>query len=252
MYLSDEMIKNGFWIWNPDKDWPPKSTTHFEDYKSSERLNLVITQLRESEYKQNKLIKSWCEHLPNLKEVKYLWFHSRVNQAMFDAACKMPNLEGLYIKWSGIKNIDDLICLIKLKHLHLGSSTQIEDINIIGQMNSLVTLEIENIKKISDFKVISKLVKLEGLSIDGSMWTAQKIDTLKPLEKLENLRYLTLINTSIKDRSFDPIMHLANLVRFQSSWNYPEAEFEKLKQLPNLKYGNIETSWKEIREIMKN
>jgi Leucine-rich repeat (LRR) protein len=252
MELSDEQIKNGFWGWNPDKKWPPKSTTYFEEYKPSERLNLVITQLRESPYKQNKSVESWCEHLPNLKEVKYLWFHSRVNQAMFDAACNMPNLEGLYVKWSGIKSIDYLISLKKLKHLHLGSSAQIENIKIIGEMNSLVTLEMENIKKISDFKTVSELNNLEGLGIDGSMWKAQKIDTLKPLEKLVNLKYLTLVNTRIKDRSFDPLLHLTNLVRFHCSWNYPEAEFEKLKQLPNLKYGNIETSWKEIREIMKN
>jgi hypothetical protein len=58
---------------------------------------------------------------------------------------------------------------------------------------------------------------------------------------------LTLINTRLKEKSFDPILNLSELVRFDSSWNYPEAEFEKLKSLPKIKYGNVETSWKEVK-----
>jgi hypothetical protein len=53
-------------------------------------------------------------------------------------------------------------------------------------------------------------------------------------------RFLTLINTRLTDKSFDPILNLMNLERFDSSWNYPESEFEKLKSLPNLRYGNVE------------
>jgi hypothetical protein len=65
---------------------------------------------------------------------------------------------------------------------------------------------------------------------------------------LFNLKYLTLTNSRIQDKSFDPLLKLVELVRFNSSWNYPEAEFDKLKSLPNLKYGNVETSWRELKE----
>jgi hypothetical protein len=114
-------------------------------------------------------------------------------------------------------------------------------------MDALITLELQQLNKISNFSVLSKLTNLEGLGIDGSMWTAQKIDSLKPLANLRNLKYLSLINTRTKDKSFDPLLNLTKLVFFQSSWNYPESEFEKLKSLPNLKYGNVETSWKEVK-----
>ena len=40
------------------------------------------------------------------------------------------------------------------------------------------------------------------------------------------------------DKSFDPLRGLHRLERFNGSWNYPEAEFANLRQLPNLKYGN--------------
>ena len=230
-------------------DKAPEHITHFRGYKPSEALVLEITQLDHvSYYRQTKIVDQWCAELPKLKEVKHLGFVSRVNQKMFDAACKMPNLKGMFIKWSGIKSLDALRSAKKLRHLWLGSSSQVESIEVLGEMTSLRTLELQQLNKISDFSVLSKLTDLKGLGLDGSMWTAQKIDTLKPLANLRKLKYLTLINTQLKDKSFDPLLNLTDLVYFQSSWNYPEAEFEKLKSLPKLKYGNVETSWKELKE----
>ncbi len=257
MSLSAEQIRWGFWNWNRSRDWPPKHITYFSDYRPSAQLSLNITQLdRVSYYRQTRIVDQWCSELSNLKEVKYLWFVSRVNQKMFDAACRVPNLEGLFIKWSGIKSLEALRIPRNLRHLWLGSSSGVESIDVLGELDSLITLELQQLNRISDFSVLSKLTGLEGLGIDGSIWTAQKIDTLKPLGYLRDLKYLTLINTRLKDKSLGPILNLTELVRFDSSWNYPEAELEKLKTLPRLKYGNVETSWKEIKaqldEELKN
>lgn len=247
MSLSPEQIRWGYWNWIRAQKRVPDHITYLEEYQPSETLVLNITQLEISSYQQNKNIEHWCRELLNLEEVKFLWFVSRVNQKMFDAACRMPNLEGLFIKWSGIKNIDNLRRLKKLQHFHLGSSSQVESTDVVGELDSLVTLDLQQLNRISDFNVVSKLTSLEGLGIDGSVWTTQTIDTLKPLANLRGLKYLTLINTRLKEKSFDPILNLTELVRFESSWNYPEAEFEKLKSLPKLKYGNVETSWKELK-----
>jgi len=248
MNLSENQIRWGFWGWSEGSDPPLERITLFEQYKHTESLRLEITQLDHySYYQQTKIVDKWCAELPYLEEVKYLWFVSRVNQQMFDAACRVPNLERLFIKWSGVKNIDALRFATKLQHLHLGSSSQVENIDILGEMCTLLTLDLQQLNKISDFSVLSVLTSLEGLGINGSMWTTQKIDTLTPLSNLTNLKYLTLINTQLKEKSFDPILNLTEMVRFDSSWNYPEEEFEKLKSLPKLKYGNVETSWKEIK-----
>jgi Leucine-rich repeat (LRR) protein len=248
MSLSEEQIRWGYWNWPRAEKRIPEHITHFEDYRPGEVLVLNITQLDQvSSYHQNKIVEGWCRELPSLEGVKQLWFVSRVNQKMFDAACSMPDLESLFIKWSGIKSIEALRPAKSLRHLHLGSSSQVESIQVLGELEGLITLDLEQLNRISDFSAIASLTSLEGLGIDGSIWTAQKIDTLEPLANLRNLKYLTLTNTKIQDKSFDPLLGLNELVRFNSSWNYPESEFEKLKALPKLKYGNIETSWKELR-----
>lgn len=246
--MTDEQIKKGFWYWDMDNKWPPNSISYIENFRPVTKLNLNITQLGLKTGDQKKLLQFWCNEMPKLKTVRYLWFCSRVNQEMFEAACEMDNLEGLFIKWSGIKKIDSLLKLKNLKHLHIGSSAQIENIRVFRDINWLTTLSLEQLNNVTDFTDIAGMTNLQGLGIDGSIWTAQKIDTLQPIGQLRGLKYLTLTNTRTKNKSFDPILNLKELVRFNSSWNYPVREFEKLKGLPNLKYGNVETSWTEIKE----
>ncbi|MBJ7428026.1 MAG: hypothetical protein JHD28_03585 [Bacteroidia bacterium] len=119
-------------------------------------------------------------------------------------------------------------------------------------MKSLITLETTQLNKIIDFSVIGNLTQLEGLGLNGSIWTAQKLDNIEFISSLQQLRYLTLTSTQIKQKSFDPLLKLQQLERFDCSWNYPEKEFEKLKNIRTLKYGNVETTWKQIKEDINN
>lgn len=256
--MNENIIKNGFWNSENFNQLKINTTIFFEDYKPTEKLRLLITQLDYNSTKREltatqlkKLIESWCVKLPELKEVKYLWLPSKVSQKIFDSICEMENLEGLWIKWSGIKSINNIKKLKKLKHLHLGSSSQVEDINVLGEMENLITLETEQLNNIVDFSVIGKLTQLEGLGINGSIWTAQKIENIEFISSLQQLKYFTLTNTQMKQKSFDSLLKLENLERFNSSWNYPEKEFEKLKSIKTLKFGNVETSLKELKENFK-
>ncbi|QNR25168.1 leucine-rich repeat domain-containing protein [Croceimicrobium hydrocarbonivorans] len=244
--MTEQQLKKGYWHVDKESKLPNQVISLVDDYLPAERLRLLITQTHLSPYQQKKNYEHWCEILPSLSEVKTLYLPSKVNQKIFDAVCQMPNLEGLHIKWSGIKKLDSLVNLKKLKHFYLGSSSQVQSIEVFTELSNLESLETENLKLISDFSAIAKLQQLQGLGINGSMWTAQKIDSLEPIRNLKELKYLSLRNSQIKDKSFDPILGLQQLVRFDSSWNYPESEFDKLKTMANLRYGNIQTSGKEI------
>lgn len=220
-----------------------------EEYHPSEILKLSITQTSLTPAQQKKLVSRWCALLPTLKEVNFLLFSSRVNQEMFDAACAMPNIKHLFVKWSGITQIRNLPEARKLRHLDIGPSSMLEGIEELAQMRNLITLTLQQLNKIDDFTAISNLTQLEGLGINGNWWARQPqhLLSLKPIAQLTELKHLTLINTQATDKSFDPLLGLHKLERFECSWNYPEAEFAKLKKLPNLKHGNVETSWKESK-----
>jgi len=257
--MNESIIKNGFWNSEGFNHLKINTTTFIEDYQPCEKLRLFITQLDYLAMKEGltnsqlkKLVENWCNKLPELMEVKFLWLPSKVSQKIFDSICEMENLEGLWIKWSGIKSINKIKNLKHLKHLHLGSSSQIENIDVLGEMKSLITLETTQLNKIIDFSVIGNLTQLEGLGLNGSIWTAQKLDNIEFISSLQQLRYLTLTSTQIKQKSFDPLLKLQQLERFDCSWNYPEKEFEKLKNIRTLKFGNVETTWKQIKEDINN
>lgn len=246
--MTEEIIKDGFWCVPENNGINYKTVTELKHYKPTKKLRLHITQLdSKTAHQQKKLIQSWCEFLPSIEGLEFIWLPSRVNQQIFDAICQIKGLKGLWINWSGIKHIDRITELQSLEHFHLGSSGQVESIGCLSRMTSLSTLELEQLNKINDFSPLSELTQLEGLAIDGSMWTAQKINDLKFIESLKNLKYFSMMNSRLKVKNFDPKLQLPNLARFSSSWNYSESEFDKLKGHPILKYGNIETSWKEIK-----
>lgn len=225
---------------------------NIEDYRPGPVLSLAITQVETlTPAQQKKLVSRWCALLPTLKEVNYLGFSSRVTQDMFDAACSMPNLEHLFVKWSALAHIRELPTARKLRQLYIGASAKLEGIAELAEMRNLIRLNLQQFNKIDDFAPVSGLVQLESLGIDGSMWTRQHLRSLQPLAGLTELRHLTLTNTQAEDQSFDPLLGLHKLERFHCSWNYPEAEFAKLKRLPKLKHGNVETTWKEIKQKLQ-
>jgi hypothetical protein len=249
--MTDSEIKYGFWDQPKELKIEPSSITFINEYSPTEYLKLDFNQIYPPS-KQTKIISEWCKLLPELKEIKFIWLKNRIAQKTFDSLCLMENLEGLWIEWSLIKNIDNVVKLKNLKHLYIGSSPKLESIDPLQKMNSLVTLELEQLNRISDFSILSLLPNLEGLGINGSLWTTQIIDSLDFLKTLTNLKYLTLVNSKLNKTTFDPILNLKELVRFRASWNHGLHEFKKLSTLRNLKIGFKDTSWDEVIASREN
>ncbi len=219
-----------FWYRRPNDDFPPKSVQDIDQYCGTATLNLACTQTQLSAYAQKKLVASWCDLLPKLEGVKYLWLNSRVPQRLFDAACAIPNLEGLYIKWSGIKSISTLEDASALRYLHIGGSPGIESIEPLSAMTSLRWLALENLKKISCLRPLCTLTNLDGLAIEGSMWSTQGIETLQPIGELLRLRYLSITNLRSRDKTLAPLYPLQNLEVFRSALWWRQDELDEIKR----------------------
>lgn len=239
MELSEDILKKGFWYYRPNE--VPDSITYPEEYNGGTRLSVSCTQTDLNPNKQRKLVEKWCETLPLLNKVEYLFFHTKVPQSIFESVCLMPNLVGLYIKWSGIKDISSLSKLNSLRFFHLGSSSQVESINVFRNLGYLIWLDLENVKKIHDFSPLLNLQNLIGLWLEGSMWTTQIADSLEPVSHLKNLQHLSIINLRTNDKT---ILHLANLKRLKylRAPLWYEKEFNDLKRfIPGLEIVTFQT-----------
>jgi hypothetical protein len=140
-----------------------------------------------------------------------LQFDSLLPQNLFDAACRMKNLESLWIKYSKIKHLEALLDCRSLRYLHLGNSAQIQSIEPLAGMAGLKSLYLENIKHITDLSPLSPLTGLEELGISGGIWGLQKVDSLAPLASLKSLIWLDLGGVKCLDESLRPLAALRRL-----------------------------------------
>lgn len=218
-----------FWQRRPDDQWPPESVREPQEFSGGSRLNIVCTQTALPAPAQRQLVRSWCERLPTLTGVEYLWLNSRVPQDLFDAACSVPGLKGLYVKWSGIKSIEAVKGASSLRSLHIGSSTGLQSIAPLRELALLRWLGLGNLKRISSLDPLVSLTHLQGLAVEGSMWTTQRVDTLGPVGQLSGLKYLSIINLRARDGTLAPLFALRHLETFYSAQWWPEEELVELR-----------------------
>lgn len=221
-----------FWYHRPEDNHPPSSFVWPSQWDSGDRLAIECTQRRDlSPSRQRSLVKEWSRLLPTLEGLKLLWLNSRVPQDLFEAACAVPGLEGLYVKWSGIKSLSPLANAAALRYLHIGSSPGIESIRPLASRNELEWLGLENVKRIDDLSPLEELSSLRGLLVEGSTWRTQRIKTLEPIGRLSQLEYLSIANLRAADKSLRPLFSLRNLHSFHAAQWWDETEIEELRRL---------------------
>ena len=217
-----------FWYHRPGR--PPAPIRRPGDRSPSPQLCVSCTQTGLPAGRQKALVDEWCDTLPALGDVTELWLSSKVPQELFDAACRMPNLTGLWIKWSSAKNIDSLQQATRLQQLHIGSATSLGSIEPLRQMPGLKWLGLENVKLVTDIRAVGSLTSLEGLTLEGSMWTPWTVDTLAPLAALLELKYLSIANLRAKDRTLAPLFAARKLEQFISATWWDEGELAELRR----------------------
>jgi len=200
------------------------------EFAGGDRLAIACTQTNLPARQQRALVDEWCELLPKLSEVRFLWFSSRVSQELFDAACRIPQLEGLYIKWSGISDLSSLGYAQSVRYFHLGQSAKVESIEPLARCLNLQWLGLELLSRIRDLDPLGRLQDLEGLSLEGSMGTSWRVQSLAPLGLLTNLRYLSIANVRADDRSLASLQSLTKLRTFLHATWWNTAELNEIKR----------------------
>jgi hypothetical protein len=209
--------------------WPPAVAAP-SDWDGSERLNISFgTADRAGE---RRLLRAWCEALPEMRGLRWLGIASRVPQPLFDAICAVQDLECLKIKHSGVVRLDAISGATSLRYLRLGSSPKVESVAPLAALPRLRMLELENLAKVSDFSALASLTTLESLSVTGSMWSRQDVGALAPFAALTQLRALSLDTAKVS--SLRPLAGLTNLRRLGLGGRLPMQEYAWLSaRLPD-------------------
>ena len=175
--------------------------------------------------------RKWIETLPKLKKVKLLSVRHRVKQEFFDAICKMPNLEDLTFWSSTVEDISNISKLTKLRHLKLWSFSRLKDISPLLPLKKLTHLSIDNCFKVENYDIIGKMSQLIGLELCGDTFAPRnlRLKSLKPFETLRKLKHLDLSSASVIDKSYESVLKMPSLERFDLLVTVPKEIREKIK-----------------------
>jgi hypothetical protein len=163
-----------------------------------------------------------------------------VNQPFLDEIAGLTALEYLDLGWPvTATDLAPLRSLANLRHLVINSPRNIADFTPLLGLPKLERLFIENAKHLHSLDWLRPLKdRLVALGIEGSMWTAQPIDSLAPLEGFA-LEALFLTNTRLADQDLSPIATMANIRFLGSGINAPRAQFFALRDTK----PNLQCSW---------
>lgn len=217
-------------------------------YKNFSSENIYIPGLspalikRNSEKEKN-LLNEWDDIFETLDNVKRLKINIS-NPEILNSLCKIPNLNELIIESSNVEDISPLKSLKNLTRLEIYSNSKLTDIEAISNLN-LTQLKFERCFNITNYETIGKITTLKGLSLNGN-WTAPKnlkVNSLVPFEKLNNLEHLDLDFSIVADKSFESILKMTKLKRFDYLANITKATRLKIKNNhPSLVAGFF-TDW---------
>jgi Leucine-rich repeat (LRR) protein len=212
-----------------------------EVFKSDNLLiSILAMDLPSKSYKYRKELETkWIDILPSLDKVTAISIRHRVTQQFFESVCKIKNLNQLHFWSSTAKDISAISKLSKLKKLYLDSFSRLTDISPLENIQQLEILSISNSFKIENYEVIGKLKRLIALGLHGDK-TAPKnlrLKSLRPFNKLIHLRHLDLTSASIIDNSYEILIALKKLERFDSTANISKPIRDEIMKHPKLTAG---------------
>jgi hypothetical protein len=155
-----------------------------------------------------------------------------VDQSFLDEICTLDQLELLYLNWPvTASHLGGLRNLSQLRHLSIDSPRNVMDFTPLVEIPSLRRLFVENAKHLHDVEWLSGAHHLQSIGVEGSIWTKQHIDSLRPLAGLRSVEGLFLTSVRLRDKDLTPLADCPKLKVLQCARFAPRTEFERLHRL---------------------
>jgi len=147
--------------------------------------------------------------IPELDELEALWANP-ASPELFRACAKAPRLRAIYV--CHFKRLSDiqLAGAPSVEHLMLGWAPQLVDLGFLRELPALRTIYLEDMKRV-DLATLPELPNVTRLHLGGGMWSTLKVESLEPLTRLPQLRYVRLSNARPNDGRLRPLATLREL-----------------------------------------
>ena len=199
------------------RNWPSCNNQISNIQKNVERLHF---------YREKKSHNGIGE-FQSLKEL----LAKQVDQDFMEQICAIDSLEYLEMEVVTAVDISKLQNLPNLRYLKIYGLRKATDFSCLKNIKTLRKLFIENAKHLNDLEFLDKDQGLVALGIEGSMYTNQKIASLKPLSGIKSLEAIFMSSVKLRDKNLDYLASLPNLKYFSCARFAPKPSFESLRKL---------------------
>jgi len=169
----------------------------------------------------------------------------QVDQKFLHEICDLYNLEYLEMETVTATDISALKNLPNLRYLKIYGLRNARDITCLTEIETLRKLFLENTKHLHDMEFLDGDQKLVALGIEGSMYTKQRIASLKPVSRMKSLEALFLTSVHLADKNIDYLSALPQLKFLNCARFAPKSSFDSLRTL----MPNLDCSWCDKYEI---
>ena len=215
-------------------------SAHNEQYASAQKTSNITQSLKK------------LDDIAIFKNLSYLNLNNLTLLKNLNVVQNLDKLETLMIGTTQIKSLKDISGLTSLKTLGI-QSLGIDDITALAPLKNLKTLYLSS-NSIKDLSTLAEFTNLEVLYLEGnSVISEEDVSTesgskevkvpvsLKPLEKLTNLKELRLTSSTVTD--IDVVAKLTNLKKLSLA----ETGFKEISPIKDL--VNLTTLYLSKNEI---
>ncbi len=160
--------------------------------------------------------------LSSAVNLEALWANP-ASAELLNQISRLPNLRAVLLR--SLRKLDPapLAGAARLEHLMLDWLFGPVDLSFLGSLSRLQTVWLANVKRVR-LETMPSLPQVIGLELGGGMWSVLELDSLKPVSRLPNLRYLALRSTKVLDGSLRPLHGLTDLREIHVANYYPMQE----------------------------
>jgi hypothetical protein len=162
-------------------------------------------------------------------------FAASINQNELEKICTNLKVNCLEFKGLTAKDWSPLQSISGLTDLRITWALKVEDISPLTKI-PLISLYISDTKRLTNLEPLSDMKTLEVFEFSGGMWSKNTAESLAPLERLPNLKELTLTNLKVIEGGLKSLANCNQLHRLRISNQFPTEEYAYLMaKLPNVK-----------------
>jgi hypothetical protein len=217
----------------------PRKVVEVGQYEGETSVSLAATQLGSaySETRKRQIVDEWVEFFRSgPTPIRSLHFLTRTPKRLFAALSTQSQLTAVDVKWGDYDDLQVLSQMNGLVTLRLRGASGVRDLRPLSELQAVETLQVEGLRGLLDASPIGDMRSVTDLELGGNWMTPKNVRVTSTafLAQMPQLQRLLLHTLIVDDLDYHPLFSLRNLkqVRVMATRGMSPPVEELIERLP--------------------